>query len=238
MPVHPLAEEHTCNLPLFIGDATRFASVYIIKRKSEVLDQFKDCKAEMEKQTGKAITGCVLIVLESIRLENSSSSSTMGTWMRTLAALLKGRRGVHPLGCLRGRLVKRRYILGIITPTYDNLGLQTVGSVQCSPWSGPDGGPDRTDHGGPVQRVSWTGSVQSLRLKSQLTSLPLPIFFHPPTPQPPCLHLLPAFATPSTHHPRLILLILSHVYNTYSLPGNGVLDYRRQDTQGNLIRKK
>jgi len=40
---------------LFIDDATRFTSVYIIKRKSDVLDRFKEYQAEMEKQTGKRI---------------------------------------------------------------------------------------------------------------------------------------------------------------------------------------
>jgi len=40
---------------LFIDDATRFTSVYIIKRKSDVLDSFKEYQAEMEKQTGKRI---------------------------------------------------------------------------------------------------------------------------------------------------------------------------------------
>jgi len=40
---------------LFIDDATRFTSVYIIKRKSKALDRFKDYKAEMEKQTGMTI---------------------------------------------------------------------------------------------------------------------------------------------------------------------------------------
>jgi len=40
---------------LFIDDATRFTSVYIIKRKSDVLDCFKEYQADMEKQTGKRI---------------------------------------------------------------------------------------------------------------------------------------------------------------------------------------
>jgi len=40
---------------LFIDDATRFTSIYIIKRKCDVLDRFKEYQAEMEKQTGKRI---------------------------------------------------------------------------------------------------------------------------------------------------------------------------------------
>jgi len=71
-------------------------------------------------------------------------------------------------------------------------------------------------------------------LEAQVTSLPLPIFFHPPNPAtaPPAppSHV----ATPSSH-PRPTPLIPSHGYNIYSLPGNGILDYRRQDMQGNLF---
>ena len=40
---------------LFIDDATRFTFIYIIKRKSDVLDRYKEYRAEMEKQTGKRI---------------------------------------------------------------------------------------------------------------------------------------------------------------------------------------
>ena len=111
---------------------------------------------------------------------------------------------------------------------------------QCSPWSGLD----RPWWSGPVQLVSWTGSVQSCpvkdwvrprssRLKSQVchfqfSSIHLPRNHPAAYTSFPRLQLLPP-TTPARP------LIPSHVYNTYSLPGNGVLDYRWQDTQGNLF---